>query len=428
MAGAYLTDRVFARETLICLGGELRAMANMSKAYQSDIDKKRDRKIGDTIQVPKPPRFIVAEQVGYAPQPYVETSTPLVLDQFGQIAFDVDSIDATLRTDIMNGGRLETIRNNYARPLALAMASSFNARAAKFMALNTWNMVGTPGTTPTTIDTYLSAGDKIVQQGLPANTDLVCIHTRKMSSSLITGSKLLFNDQSTLGKQFKDGRAANQLGYVMEQDETLYTHTTGAMGGTPLVSGANQSQDAGNNGTGTLTVTGFTANTKVALAGDVFTAAGCYSVHPQTRQSTGELQQFVLTADVTAANDTTATLQFRPAITPVTAGSQFANVTASPTDGGAVLFWGVADTSLAGKVSKQGLLLSPMAFAFASVKLDNPKDSGVEVAVQETDPETGLSISYVRAWDNVGRGHINRWDAMCGFARLYPELACRIAA
>jgi hypothetical protein len=424
MAGVYLTDKVFAKLVCKVLGSQLRTIRNMSNDYAAEFANKMPR-VGDTIQVRKPPRFIVSRQVGYDPQPYVQTSAPLVVDQFGQISFDVDSIDATLRTDIMEGGRLDTIMSKYAKPIALAMATDFNQRAAQFIALNTWNMVGIPGTAPTTIDTYLSAGDKIIQQGCPENDSLALIFNRKMSSSLITGSKTMFWSQDILSKQHAKGEAVNQLGYTLEQDETIYAHTTGAMGGTPLVSGPNQSSNDGNNGTGTLVTTGWTPNTKVAVAGDVFTAAGCYSVHPQTRQSTGDLQQFVLTADVTSAGDTTATLNFRPAIT---TNGQFQNVSASPTDGGAILVWGVADTSLASKASKQGILMSRDAFAFVSVKLDNPDPKGVEVVADAQDPETGVYICYVRTWDNLARGHVNRWDMLGGFARLYPEIACRIAS
>jgi hypothetical protein len=44
----------------------------------------------------------------------------------------------------------------------------------------------------------------------------------------------------------------------------------------------------------------------------VFTIAGVYAVNPQTRQSTGSLQQFVVTADLTASS--TGTLSISPAI------------------------------------------------------------------------------------------------------------------
>jgi hypothetical protein len=36
--------------------------------------------------------------------------------------------------------------------------------------------------------------------------------------------------------------------------------------------------------------------------GDVFTIANVFAVNPQTRESTGSLQQFVVTEDVTAAS------------------------------------------------------------------------------------------------------------------------------
>jgi hypothetical protein len=52
----------------------------------------------------------------------------------------------------------------------------------------------------------------------------------------------------------------------------------------------------------------------------------------------------------------------------------------------------------------------------------------VEVVADAQDPETGVYICYVRTWDNLARGHVNRWDMLGGLARLYPEIACRIAS
>ena len=428
MPSVFLTEKVFADLVLMSLGGGTKVCQNMSRAVEERF-KRKGNKVGDSVDVKKPPRFTVSKQIKYDPQPWVETSVKVKVDQLGQVAFDVDSIDATLRTDIMEGGRIQTITSMYAKPIAMALAAQANLEAAQFIALNTFNAVGTPGTTPTAMLTYLTAGDRLVEQGLPDSelASCACVINRKMSSAFVDASKTQYNDPKIISGQMDQGVVLNQLGYRWLRDQGIYTHTTGAMGGTPLVSGAASVTNTGdgNNGSATMTTTGWTASTKTMVAGDVFTIANVYSVHPQTRQSTRNLQQFVVTADVTSANDTTATLSFYPA---VQASGQFQNVDSYPADQAVIKVWGVADTSLASKVSPQGLLFHESAFAFVSVPLDNPKPNGVEIISEATDPETGISISYLRALDPITRTHVNRFDMLYGYAALYKELACRIAA
>jgi hypothetical protein len=48
---------------------------------------------------------------------------------------------------------------------------------------------------------------------------------------------------------------------------------------------------------------------------------------------------------------------------------------------------------------------------------------------QTTDPDTGLSIAFIRAFDAVQRRWINRFDCMVGFGRLHVEsCAVRVLA
>jgi len=53
------------------------------------------------------------------------------------------------------------------------------------------------------------------------------------------------------------------------------------------------------------------------------------------------------------------------------------------------------------------------------VKLEIPK--AVEIASQTRDPETGIAIRFIRAFDPVQSRMINRWDVLYGFGGLYPD-------
>lgn len=410
MPNVILTPQLLTKLTVANLGGRVRVCRNMSTEYASTFAKKGNKQ-GDTLQVRKPQRFIPTDGLAYQPQPISNTQTPITVDQVTGVHFEFDSVERTLSLDDIN--------ERYAKPAAIALADNINARAAKYIAINTWNQVGTPGVVPTAMLTYLAAGDKLVEMGVPDNEDLAMIINRKMSSTYVDASKALFNATSVIGGQQKKGQVVDTLGYNWEIDQTIYTHVTGTWAGTIVVNGANQFQEGGNNGTGTLVTSGHTSGTSTIKAGDVFTIAAVNSVHPQTRQSNGSLQQFVaLTTqlDVSGA----MTIVMAPALT---SSGQYQNIDAAPANAAAVTISGASGTS-----SPQALLLHKDAFAFLSVPLEDPAANGVEMVSRQTDPDTGLVLSFIRTFDPIARKHINRFDTLYGFGKLYAELACRVAS
>lgn len=398
--------------TLMNLGGYLAVCKNMTSDYKEQFGKP-GAKAGDTVSVPKPQRFQATRGLKYQPQPLTNIKTNISVNDVTGVHFEWDGVERTLSID--------EIQRTYAKPAAIALAHDVNARAAQFVAQSTFNAVGTPGTTPTALDTYLLAGDKIVQLGLPPEEELACIINRKMSSQFVIGQKSLYNPAGTIGGLIKKGEITNgdpTLGYRWERDQTIYNQTVGPLGGTPLVNGSGQSTQGGNNDTMSLSTKGWSNSTQTLNVGDRFTIAGIYSVHPQTRQSTGDLQQFVVLQQFTSNGSGVGSVLVAPGITPT---GQYQNVTASPADGTAITVFGAAGT-----VSPQALLLHENAYAFVSIPLVTPK-KGVVDSYDETDPETNLSLSYVRFFDGDGRTEGNRFDMLDGFGVLYREMACVIA-
>jgi hypothetical protein len=416
-----LTSSLYTKLVLMNLGDQLKVAKNFSSQYSKQFGDKA-QKIGTTFNVRKPQRFVgadlTASSLTYTPDAITDTSVAITVNQVAHVGFEFNSFDKTM-----------SLNEAYdlTKPAAIAMASKINLRAAQFAAQNTFNFVGTPGTAPTTLATYMAAEDKLVQLGLPQGSELTAIVNRRMSSAFVGGSTALFNSSSIIAKQHETGQVVNQLGYNFEVDQTIYTQTTGAQGGTPILNAAGQTSTGGNNSNGSITTSGWTASTTVLKLGDKFTLANVFSIHPQTRVSTGDLQQFTVLADVTSNGSGVATITMYPAITPSSVDPQYCNVDSVPASNAALTIWGGTAGQYANKQSAQGLLFSKDAFAFLSVPMENPLSGGVEMASTETDPDTGLSISFVRAFDAVNRKHINRLDAIFGFGRLYPELSCVIA-
>lgn len=420
MNNSILTPKIFAKLVLMNLGGSLHVCRNMSHQVTREFAQKGN-KVGATVQVRRPYRFTVATGLDYQPQPLVDTTLPVTVARTAQVSYDWDSVEGALS--------IREAQELYAKPAGLALASNINAAAAQFVGDNLWNNTGTPGTAPTGPTSYLNAGDLIVAQGLPEEEELNLILNRRMSTAFVTGTQTLFNPTGQVSSQAKQGRIVDEtMGYEIHRDETINKHTNGTWTTVGLVNAANQTADGGNNGTIDL-VTKSWDNSAAPGVGDKFSigsasdatavSGGVQSVHPQTRVGTGYQQQFTILA-IKSANDGSGniTLTVAPAITPY---GQYQNVDAAPVANAKILMAGAS-----GAVGTEALLLHKDAMAFVSVPMLSPGPGEGAVVANETDPETGISLQLIKAFDSFHRVHIHRIDVLYDFARMYAEMGAVI--
>jgi hypothetical protein len=175
----------------------------------------------------------------------------------------------------------------------------------------------------------------------------------------------------------------------------------------------------------TSTITLSQGATLTLNAGDVFTIAGVYAVNPQNRQpyGTNKLRNFVVKQTVTGTGSGTMTVTVSPA---VIFGGQFQNVSIpSPTSAATVTPFS-AGVSGAGTVSPQNIVMHRNAYTMAMADLELPE--GVHFAGRASDKEIGLSMRVVRQYTINNDSIPTRVDVLYGWAPLYPELACRVAA
>jgi len=172
--------------------------------------------------------------------------------------------------------------------------------------------------------------------------------------------------------------------------------------------------------TGTVTVQGqatlpisFTGSSKTWKRGDVFTIAGVNGVNPQTRVSTGSLQQFVVTADVTAT--TTGTLAISPAL--YTADHALATVDAFPAATAVVTMLGSAST-----LYPQNLVYNKDAIALVTADLLLPQ--GVDMASRQN--HNGISMRIVRQYDINNDRMPCRIDVLYGYGLIRAPMAVRL--
>jgi hypothetical protein len=189
--------------------------------------------------------------------------------------------------------------------------------------------------------------------------------------------------------------------------QSIKQHTTGSWGTTITVT-----TTVATEGTTSLGIS-FTGSSKTWNVGDVFTIANVYSVNPQTRESTGSLQQFTVTA--AASGSSTATLSVSPAI--YTSANALATVDSFPVATAAVTMLGSSATQYA-----QNLVYHKDAITFATADLLLPQ--GVDMASRQV--HNGISMRVVRQYDINNDRLPCRIDVLYGYSTIRPAMACRI--
>lgn len=417
MANQLLTRQEITRESLMVLENNL----VFPPKFYRDLDQefgKKGGKIGDTIYVRKPPRVIGRDGQAFSAEAMTDTQVPVTINQQSGVDFEFSTAELYLS--------LDDIRNRYLEPFMISIANKIDLRCGQVAYQNTANLVGTAGTVPGLSGTdaflvYSQAGQKLDEMGFPRKRGRTLVITPGMETGWLTYAKQFFNPQNLLAQQWKDGMPADRaLGADWFIDQNVPTHVIGALGGTPAVNGAGQ--------TGSTIITDGWSNSITGLltVGDVLTFAGVFAVNPQSRVSTGALQQFVVQAIAASDGSGNSTITIAPAMVPT---GQFQNITGSPADNALISVFGVAaagQSAIAGISTPQGLMFHRQAYAFVSFPGDVPK--GVDMGGEERSDDIGVSLRFVRIFDGFRDMWINRFDVYYGIAPLYMEGGVRVAS
>jgi hypothetical protein len=306
--------------------------------------------------------------------------------------------------------QLDDFAERVLKPRISQLASSIDADVASAYK-SIFNTVGTPGTAPATALVLLQAQQKL-NEGAAVMSPRYATVNPAANAGLVNGLSGFFNPTTTISQQFKNGMmGTGVLGYEeINMSQSIKVHTTGSRSGTILVNGAVSTQ-----GQATISIDGLTGASDTVTAGDVFTIAGVYAVNPQTRESTGSLQQFVVTAAQTASSNALANMAISPPI--YTSTNALATVDSFPADNAAVTFVGTASTAY-----PQNMIYHKDAITFATADLLLPQ--GVDMAARAV--HNGISLRIIRDYDINNDRMPCRIDVLYGFNAIRPQMACRL--
>jgi hypothetical protein len=313
-SNALLTPALITKETLVILENNLVAAGKVNRQFENQFVK-----IGTTLTVRKPNRFKISLGPALQIQDISEPSTSITVATQAHVDFQFSSQELTLS--------IEEYSERYCKPAAATIANQIDVSVLQNFT-GVYNEVGTPGTLPNSFASLAAVGQRLDESAVPQDGRVLILNPAAYWS-MANGLSNLFT--RSVAEPALKGFLAAIANFEIYEDQNIQSQTVGALGGTPVVNGAGQ--------TGSSLVTGGWSNNVTGLLniGDVFTIAGVYAINPQSRQSTGSLMNFVITATAASNGSGASTLSISPAIT--TTGA-YQNVTASPANSAAITVLG----------------------------------------------------------------------------------------
>jgi len=398
MSNSILTIDMITRKSLEILENNLVLTRNVNRQYD-DSFAVEGAKIGSTLRIRLPDRALVTDGAALQVQDDNEQYTTLTVASQKHIGVNFTSAELTMQ--------LDDFAERVLKPRISQLASSIDADVANAYK-NIYQSVGSPGTTPATSLVLLQAQQKLNEAAAVMSPRYATVNPAA-NAGLVEGMKGLFNPTDTVSKQFKNGMmGTGVLGFEeINMSQSIKQHTTGDWGTSITVTSAVTTQ-----GSTSLGIS-FTGSSKTWNVGDVFTVASVYSVNPQTRESTGSLQQFVVTSAVTGSS--TATLTVSPEM--YTSTNALATIDSFPAASAVVTMLGSANSQYA-----QNLVYHKDAITFATADLLLPQ--GVDMASRQV--HNGISLRVVRQYDINNDRLPCRIDVLYGYSAIRPQMGVRM--
>ncbi len=401
MANSLLTINMITREAVRLWKNTNAFIQNIDQQYD-DSFAKVGAKIGTQLRVRLPNDYTVRTGAAAQIQDTTEQSTTLVVATQKGVDVSFNSVDRTMSLDDYSERVLAPCINNLAGSIAADIMSGVEGGVCNLVS----NTDASGNIINPTIQTFLSAGASLDTNSAPTGRRKIVNDPYTQANTVASLSGLL-NPITDISRQYTTGTMAQAVGFEWMMDQTVLKHTTGTFSAGGTVNGANQ--------TGlTLTVNAITGT--IAL-GDIITIAGVNAVNRVTKQTTGQLRQFVVTA---AVGNGGTSISIYPAIVPPVGGNpvQYQTVTASPANGAAVVL-----ATPASSIFRKNLAYTPEAITMATADLVLPSQGIVEGARESFD---NISMRMITAYEVGTDQLITRLDVLYGYLYVRPEWAVAI--
>jgi hypothetical protein len=409
MANSLKVIDLVTKEALRIAHEKCAFIGTVNRSYD-DTYSKKGAKIGDTLRVRNPNQY--SRRQGsriMSVQDQQETTQALAVATQDGVDMKFNSAELSLSIDELSA--------RYIEPAMSVLMSGIEGDFLTAMTKATYNTVGTAGVVPGASNDVTVLGNaraKLNQFLAPKDGNRNVQMDSVTMASVVNAYKLAFQDGTQVKESFREGFISrNAMADWYENDRT-WTMTNGS-DVTATTDAAAAVTDGGSN----VTIT----NATTPSVGQVFTIAGVYACHPETKQAYNFLQQFTFTAVTSGGGVATVSPAIYLGLSPSTAAKK--NVVKS--DGTAlaltdfnsqtVTFVGSASTSY-----RMNLMYHKDAFAFATADLPLMDDAIKCVRMNQD----GIALRVWQGSDIRNDELLLRIDILYGWLAQRPDWATRI--
>lgn len=395
MANNILTISMITREAIELFVNSNALIKNIDRQFDEEFGRS-GAKIGSQLRIRLPNDFIVTRGPGISVQDTAEQQTVLTLATQDHVDVSFTQADLLLSLDDFAERILLPMMNALAGDVAAQIMNNTEGAISGIQGnLDAAGNIQTPNA-----GTYLAARARL-------NTNSAPMPARKVVNDEWTESRVvqsltgLLNPQTAISEQYYEGVMYRALGFTWFFDQTVIKHTSGTFtAGT--VAGANQTGP-------TLAVNAITGT---LVAGDIVTITGVNAVNRVTKQNSGMLQQFVVTANVANLG---VSITLYPSIIPAGLGGvnvQYQTVNVSPAAGAPILLY-----TLPSVVFRRNIAYAPQMITMATGDLPIPANLQ-QAARHRYDNVSMRSLTQYQIGTDQ---EITRLDVLYGSTNPRPE-------
>lgn len=406
MANAFNIPDLLAREALKVAHEKSVFIGTVDRQYDESFRSQGGWKPGDQLRVANPNMYTRTRGSRVMDvQDQVESSQTITVATQDHVDMRFNSAELALITP----DNIGDFSDRYIVPAMSALVSGIEGDFISYATKRVFNTVGTPGTPPSDLAAIGAARAKLNQNLAPKDGNRFVMLDSVTSGGLVNGLKGLFQDSTQIKEQYREGMLGRTGGADFYENERMYAHTnssdvTGSTDASALVT------DGGN----TIDMHTLVASPAV---GSVFTVAGVYACHPETKQAYSHLQQFTILTTSASSTITVSPTIYLTGPRQNVASSASAQLAATAFNAQVVTFVGSASTTYL-----QNLMYHKDAFQF--ITADLPLMGGAHNCARRV--QDGLSLRVWFDGDIRNDELLCRIDILYGMAALRPEWACRL--
>ena len=366
-------------------------------------------KTGDTLRVANPNKY-TRRQGSRVMDVQDTTETTQNITVATQDGVDMRFNSAELTLDTNNPKEVGAFSKKYIVPAISTLVSGIEADYLAASTKATYQMVGTAGTAMTTLAYPGLARAKMNQQLAPKMDRSIQVDSVTMAG-LVNGMSAYFAPSDQIGGQYREGLVKRTSMADYYENERVWTLTNVA----DIVIDTDADATVTDGGTA---LAFSTLSDQAQPAGMVFTIAGVYDCHPETKAAYPHLKQFTIVSMASAS----AAAVISPATYLTGARKNVCSSTGADLAVTAFNAKTMTPLGLASKSYVQPLMYQKEAFQFVTADLPIMDDAAK--CVRQT--MDGLSLRVWMASDIRNDELLCRIDILYGYAALRPEWACRI--